>query len=71
MSNTKTLPTDKYGNVYYGPKTLGEAEKALRDMIDEVGISKYDAAYYVASMAQKAGYTGVAARVRKAYGITE
>lgn len=30
MKMTRTLPTDKYGRVYYGPKTYADAVAAIR-----------------------------------------
>jgi hypothetical protein len=72
MSNTKILPTDKHGNVYYGPTTLATAENMVQNMANNIaGISKDDAAHKVACMLHNAGYTGIAARLRKAYCITE
>jgi hypothetical protein len=52
---TQTIPTDKRGNVYYGPKTLSEA-------IDHIYAGR--SAKEVEGMLRKAGYTGVADRVR-------
>jgi len=53
---TQIIPTDKYGNVYYGPTTFAEAQEQIDDgrpveeMID---------------MLRDAGYTGVANRIAK------
>lgn len=70
MSNVKTLRTDKHGNIYGGPRTLAQAEQAVRDAQND-HVSHVAAARKVAVMVADAGYTGVAARLRKAYGITE
>lgn len=59
---TRILPTDKHGNVYYGPKTVAQALAAIREM--EAEPSK------VVSDLLKAGYTRIAAIVAKTYGIT-
>jgi len=55
--NTIYLPTDKYGNVYRGPKTYKEAVEAIFD---------YEAdPKCVADMMERAGYNRIAARIRK------
>lgn len=61
MKMISTLPTDKFGDVYYGPKTFAAAEQC----IDDGARTARD----VAEMLDDAGYTGVAARVRREYGI--
>lgn len=58
--STTILPVDKHGNVYYGPKTYSDAEYA----IDTDGRDPFA----VARMMSDAGYTGVAARIRRDYG---
>ena len=61
MKMTRILPTDKSGNVYYGPKTVAEAKMAIRDM---------DAApAKVVADLRKAGYARVAALIAKEYGV--
>lgn len=60
MSNTQIIPTDKYGNVYYGPTTFAKAEEQIQDgrPADET-----------ADMLEDAGYIGIARRIRKAYRV--
>lgn len=59
MKTTRTLPTDKNGRVYYGPKTFWEA-KALID-------GDHATAQAVVKMLIGAGYKSVAARIKKDY----
>jgi len=61
MMSTKIIPTDKYGSVYYGPRTFGQA------------VEQIDAGRpwpQVATMVADAGYDGVARRIRREYGVT-
>ena len=60
MSNTTPLPTDRNGQIYYGPKTYAEAEAQIRDGRP---------ASEMADMMEGAGYTGIAARIRREYAI--
>jgi hypothetical protein len=60
MNNTKTLPTDKNGNVYYGPRTMAGAKEQIQE-----GRPAAD----VANMMEAAGHTGIARRIRKEYGV--
>jgi len=60
MSNTRILPTDKNGNVYYGPRTMKEAEEQI-----EEGRPPAE----MAEMMEDAGFTGIANRIRKEYGV--
>lgn len=55
---TKTLPTDKHGQVYYGPKTYAAAEQQIKEGRP---------AQEVADMLDAAGYTGLARRIRAEY----
>ena len=59
--NTKNLPTDKNGNVYYGPTTY----EAAVSQIDEGATPEK-----VAEMMAGAGYTGIAAKIRSEYGCS-
>jgi len=61
MKMTRTLPTDKSGNVYYGPKTVKQGEAAIRDM-------DADPTKVVADM-RKAGYARAASMLAKQYGV--
>lgn len=60
MEMTRTLPTDRNGNVYYGPKTFAAAQAQIAEGAD---------ATKVADMMERAGYRAVAAKVRKHYGL--
>lgn len=59
---TKTLPTDKKGQVYYGPTTYAQAEEQINAGRD---------AAEMAEMLDDAGYTGLAARIRREYGVAK
>lgn len=59
--HTRILPTDKRGNVYYGPKTVAHAKDAIRNMDAEP-------AKVVADL-RKAGYSRVATLIAKEYGV--
>ena len=75
---TSIIPTDKSGRVYYGPRTLAQAFETISDiaameqasgMPIEEQRAHCDIAVGVAGSMQAAGYSGVAARLRKHYGI--
>jgi hypothetical protein len=61
MKMTRILPTDKSGTIYYGPKTVAEAEK----QIDEMDAPPAD----VVKMLREHGYTRVASIIAKRYGV--
>ena len=72
------LPTDKFGNVYHGPTTLAEAERWVHEHADELegpvvfpdapeAASVQEYARNLAETIEAAGYTGVAARLRKRF----
>ena len=78
MQMTQTLPTDRWGNVYYGPRTFAEAEETLSvlhtDMLEnekeDPDLARRQYRQEIADMADRldaAGYPGVAARVRREY----
>lgn len=60
MKMIRTLPTDKHGNVYYGPKTIAEARNLITQM---------DAPYerVVADLCE-GGYKRIAAVIAKEFG---
>lgn len=57
---TKTLSTDRHGNVYRGPRTYREAES----LIDSEDADPFD----VARRMDDAGFTLIANRIRRDYG---
>lgn len=63
---TKTLPTDKHGNIYYGPRTTDEAMAALRlvwkDCPSTAG--RTSAAESLIATLRTAGFVGVANAVK-------
>lgn len=59
MSNTKPIPTDKFGNIYYGPRTLKEA----RDILNNTSITLKE----MVDLLTDHGFSGIAARIRKQY----
>lgn len=56
---TTTIPTDKNGEVYYGPKTVAEATDAIRKMDAEPE--------QVVADLRRAGYSWVANRIAKKF----
>ena len=58
---TRTLPTNKRGEVYYGPQSVAEAVNASRNL-------GADPEQVVQDMRDN-GYTGAAARVAKQFGV--
>ena len=60
MSNTRILPTDKNGNVYYGPRTMKQAAQQIEEGRPPA---------QMAEMMEDAGFSGIANRIRKQYGI--
>lgn len=57
------IPTNKYGNVYYGPKTFDEAMQRIEWMIED-GMLWPDAARDIAETLEEHGYSKVAEKVR-------
>lgn len=55
---TRIIPTDKKGNVYYGPRTIKEAEEQIEAGAD---VTK------VIQDVKEAGFKGIAARLTKSY----
>ena len=62
---TKSIPTDRHGNVYYGPRTYAEAEEVLQYETENLRT----AAEEVAAMMDRAGFSRAAARVRREYHV--
>ena len=61
---TQVIPTDRHGNIYYGPTTTREANEIIRKCYldrDEVRL--------VVAGLKSAGHPGVAARVAKMHGV--
>ena len=74
--NTKAIPTDKFGKVYYGPKTTAQAEAEIRSIVEsesempiEVQSSASQIAADLASRMETAGYTRAASNLRLQYGV--
>jgi len=72
---TKTIPTDKRGNVYYGPRTYAAASETI-DAISESLRYQYElptteAARRIASVMDAAGYSGIANRIRKEWEVMQ
>lgn len=59
MKMTRILPTDRNGEIYYGPKNVAQAKSAIRDMDAEP-------AHVVAAM-RKAGYDRAANRIAREF----
>jgi hypothetical protein len=73
---TKTIPTDKNGNVYYGPKTVAQAEVVVYQIVEsesELPIEAQTAtSKIVLGLAEKmnrAGYAKAASNLRKQYDV--
>lgn len=62
--STQIIPTDKHGNPYWGPRTFAQACELI-----EMDDQDFSAAQSVSDDLDDAGYTGIARRVRKAYGV--
>ena len=62
--STQIIPTDKYGNVYYGPKTFDKAMEDVNRYFDESGLEWAAAVDKVADMLENHGYANVAKKVR-------
>ena len=60
----RRLPTDKFGSVYYGPKTYKEAKARAEQMLRE----GWNCIPGLVGMLKQAGYTGVANRIQKEFG---
>ena len=73
MRNVRTLPIDKFGRVYHGPRTFAEATFKIDEMLafgtDQIGepIPLVEILNDVVAEVERAGYTGVATRIRKQY----
>lgn len=68
MNMIRILPTDKRGNVYYGPRNFAQAQAAVSRMTDDAGrMPVTEAVETVARHLESAGYCGVAARLRSYY----
>ena len=71
MANTRTIPTNKKGQVYYGPKTLKEAIEQINEMRpspEYSGQTGYrQAAVDVADMMEEAGYHRIATIIKLDY----
>jgi len=72
---TKTITTDKRGNVYYGPRTYAAACETI-DAISESLRYQYElptaeAARRIANVMDAAGYSGIANRIRKEWEVTQ
>lgn len=71
MSNTQTIPTDRRGNVYYGPRTVAEAREIVARIVADVCPDYPDGERAAADreidalreQIRAAGYPGVARRI--------
>lgn len=73
--STRQLPTDKNGNVYYGPKTVAQAESQIASICDaeselplDVQSDARTLASEIAEKMKRAGYTRAASNLLKQYG---
>lgn len=62
--STQIIPTDKNGNVYYGPRTLKQADQMIEDMRED-GVE--NAGAKMADKLKEAGFARLSALVRKKY----
>lgn len=63
MKMIRTLPTDKFGNVYYGPKTFKEGKK----QIEEFNAQHWMSPRVTIDMMREAGYVNAANRLTKEF----
>lgn len=70
---TKTLPTDKNGQLYYGPKTFRQADELVQQAMEsehlESSVMPRDIAARVADNMESGGYIIAASRLRREYGV--
>ena len=71
---TKAIPTDKRGNVYYGPRTYAAASETIDEISESLRyqyeLPTTEAARRIASVMDAAGYSGIANRIRKEWEVT-
>jgi hypothetical protein len=66
---TRALPTDRNGNVCYGPRTFAQAESAIDELARQPEITTAAAARKIHDRLVEAGFAKVAARVAREYEI--
>jgi len=75
MSMTRTIPTDKRGNVYYGPRTYAAACETIDEISESLRyqyeLPTKEAARRIANVMDAAGYSGIARRIRKEWEVTQ
>lgn len=61
MKMIRIIPTDKYGKIYYGPKTYAQCVAAIQsgDLLPAAAVVDLESA----------GFIGVARRVRKDFNV--
>lgn len=73
MALTTTIPTDKRGNVYYGPRTYAAASEMIEWLANSLQyqyeMPTAEAASRTADIMDSAGYTGIARRIRKEWEV--
>jgi hypothetical protein len=65
MEMTAYLPTDKHGDIYYGPRTFREAKEIIDQ--EHIGSPRRNSARDIARRMSAAGYERIAARIRREY----
>jgi len=72
---TKTIPTDKRGNVYYGPRTYAEASETIVAISESLRyqheLPTEEAARRIANVMDAAGYAGIANRIRREWEVSD
>lgn len=77
MNTTQILPTDKHGQVYYGPRTVKAAAQRIAEIRDEYhdgrmsNAQRITAERALVARIRAAGFARVAAIVAKDYCIDE
>jgi hypothetical protein len=73
---TKMIPTDKNGNVYYGPKTVAQAETEVARIVEsesdlpiEAQTATSEIVLGLAGKMNRAGYAKAASNLRKQYDV--
>ena len=62
-------PTDRNGDVYYGPKSFAAAREQINFLVSQEEGTPQEVADGIATMMEKAGYKFAAAKVRNFYEI--
>lgn len=63
------IPTDRNGNVYYGPKTFAAGREQVNYLVAQDEGSPQEVAEKVASMMEEGGYQWASEKLRNLYEV--